>query len=73
VVIGKNQYGQTYGKHTISEVGHIADPFFASGQICPFSLSFPSLFQNRGKFALNFSSLIYNNINIYKTLLFQAM
>ncbi len=25
--IGKNEYGQTYGKHTISEVGHIVDPF----------------------------------------------
>ncbi len=38
--------------------------FFASGQICPFGLSFPSLFQNRGKFAPNFSPLIYNSINI---------
>jgi hypothetical protein len=28
---------------------------FASRQICPFGLSFPSLFQNRGKFAPNFS------------------
>jgi hypothetical protein len=73
VGIGKNQYGQAYSKHTISEVGHIVDPFFASGQICPFGLSFPSLFQNRGKFAPDFSPLIYNNINIYKTLLFQAM
>ncbi len=25
--IGKNEYGQSYGKHTISEVGHIVDPF----------------------------------------------
>jgi hypothetical protein len=40
--------------------------FFASGQICPFGLSFPSLFQNRGKFAPNFSPLIYNSINILK-------
>ncbi len=42
--------------------------FFASGQICPFGLSFPSLFQNRGKFAPNFSPLIYNSINILKKL-----
>jgi hypothetical protein len=42
--------------------------FFASRQICPFGLSFPSLFQNRGKFAPNFSPLIYNSINIFKKL-----
>ncbi len=28
--IGKNQYRQTYGKHTISEVGHIVDPLKTS-------------------------------------------
>jgi hypothetical protein len=38
--------------------------FCKRGQICPFGLSFPSLFQNRGKFAPNFSPLIYNNMNI---------
>jgi hypothetical protein len=40
--------------------------FFASGQICPFGLSFPSLFQNRGKFAPNFSPFIYNNKYFFK-------
>jgi hypothetical protein len=38
--------------------------FFASWQICPFGLSFPSLFQKRGKFAPYFSPLIYNSIYI---------